>query len=129
MRGEVGEQPHLRKRVMVEANCWKLFITVEGALLTGKDDSRQTWEEQVGCWTLVPAHLVEGIATYAAENAIAEHCWLISWSSHWEAIWQQARLVLQNHLSSNEEEGKISALEIEIEDKENKALIFDLNDM
>ncbi|KAF8221617.1 hypothetical protein L208DRAFT_1092206, partial [Tricholoma matsutake] len=54
------------------------------------------WEEQAGRRTLVFAHLVEGIAAYMAENATAECRWLVSWLSHWEAVQQWARLVLQN---------------------------------
>lgn len=86
------------------------------------------WEEQAGRWTLVSAHLVEGIAAYAAENAAAKHCQLISWLRHWEAIQERARLVLQNHLSSHEDGAKMGALEIEIEEEDDGALIFDIDD-
>ncbi|KAF8222308.1 hypothetical protein L208DRAFT_1054918, partial [Tricholoma matsutake] len=51
------------------------------------------WEEQAGHWTLIFAHLVEGIAAYVAENATAKHHQLVPWSSHWEAVQQWARLV------------------------------------
>ncbi|KAF8221285.1 hypothetical protein L208DRAFT_1101868, partial [Tricholoma matsutake] len=54
------------------------------------------WEEQAGRQTLIFAHLAEGIAAYVAENATAEHCRLVSWLSHWEAVRQRSRLVLQN---------------------------------
>jgi hypothetical protein len=83
------------------------------------------WEEQAGRRTLVSAHLAEGIAAYAAENATAERRRLLSWLSHWEAVRQRARLVLENHLSGNEEGGQMGALEIEIEDEDDEAPIFD----
>jgi hypothetical protein len=86
------------------------------------------WEEQAGRRTLVSAHLAEGIAAYAAENATAERRRLLSWSSHWEVVRQRARLVLQNHLNNNEDGGEMGALEIEIEDEDDEALIFDLDD-
>ncbi|KAF8222823.1 hypothetical protein L208DRAFT_1381692 [Tricholoma matsutake] len=69
-----------------------------------------------------------GIAAYTAENATAERHRLVSWSSHWEAVRQRARLVLQNHLSGNEEGGEMGALEIEIEDEDDEAPIFDSDD-
>jgi hypothetical protein len=86
------------------------------------------WEEQAGHWTLVFTHLAEGIAAYAAENATAKHRRLVSWSSHWEVVWQQTKLVLQNHLSGNEEVGEMGALEIEIKDEDDEAPIFDSDD-
>ena len=81
------------------------------------------WEEQAGCWTLVSAHLAEGIAAYAAERR-----WLISWSRHWEAVRERARLVLQNHLSSHEEGVEMGVLELKIMEEEDRALIFDIDD-
>jgi hypothetical protein len=86
------------------------------------------WEEQAGHQTLIFAHLAEGIAAYAAENATAKCHRLVSWLSHWEAVWQWAKLVLQNHLSGNEEGGEMGALEIEIEDEDDEAPIFDSDD-
>ena len=86
------------------------------------------WEEQAGHRTLVSAHLAEGIAAYAAENATAERRRLLSWSSHWEAVRQRARLVLENHLSGNEEGGPMGALEIEIKDEDDEVPIFDSDD-
>jgi hypothetical protein len=86
------------------------------------------WEEQAGRRTLVFAHLAEGIAAYAAENATAERRRLVYWSSRWEAVRQRAGLVLQNHLSGNEEGGEMGALEIEIEDEDDEAPIFDSDD-
>jgi hypothetical protein len=70
------------------------------------------WEEQAGRRTLVFAQLAEGIAAYAAENATAKRHRLVYWSSRWEAVQQRAGLVLQNHLSGNEEGGEMGALEI-----------------
>lgn len=84
------------------------------------------WRDRLDCRPSTTPHLAEGITAYAAEHAAAEQQRAISWSTHWVAIRQRATMVLEHHLVDQEDPTDFAALEIEVEDDEDKEnMLFD----
>jgi hypothetical protein len=66
------------------------------------------WDERHQARALVPFHVAEGVAAYAAEQAEAERQRALQWAVQWTEIRQRAATVLHKHLNDSEPEDSIS---------------------
>jgi hypothetical protein len=70
------------------------------------------WDErrQARALTVVPFHVAEGVAAYAAEQAEAERQRALQWALRWTEIRQRAATVLHKHLNDSEPEDSVPML-------------------